>query len=1146
MAASLAMTAITTLGSFFIANQAMAANCAGVTDLYVNDSSGTACDVSGNNYNHIQGHGASTVINVAAPDVVLIENSSSFSATDVDGGATMNFAGNLDSKILSGRFYSAVEIGSLFEAPGVLSTLNVAGNLNATHNGLFGFAIDMAHNGRLTVGGNLTATMVDEVRYVIYALGNIDVKGSTTVTSGFANGMVLGGDNYFSGPVIVNITGIGKDFEGNFGKTGINFQSSTNSQFKNDVTVNTAGTNSTGIINAGIVNVSGNLNVTTTGTEASVGINVTDGKLTANNSKVSTIGTQAHGVVTSGAGTSEFTKLTVDTAGQQAIGVSVTGAGAAVTLGSGSSVTTTGDGATGVSVTDGSLNFNSGYVSTSGANAAGIRVINPLLASFTTGANVTTTGAGSDGVSLNNVATANIMGNITTSGTGSSGVTYAGVTSGNLTTGGNIDSAYIGIDAAVTDQLLLNTEAGKTITSLDDAIKAVAGGAINVKNASSLNSLTGNGINVVNAAASSTIVNSGNITATTAGKFVIEGGNAVDTVTTTAGTLTGNTDLGAGNDSFTASGGALIGNTLMGEGDDVTTLTGTVDVTAAPQFDGGVGADVLNVDGLALRGFTAASNDGTGNLTETSNNNLTGWETINVKNAGTLKLSNNLFTAANTGTLNVDATSTLDLKGNSPGVFTVYGNVNNSGMMTMADGAADDVTTITGNYSGVAGSQFAIDTVVGNDSSLTDKLVVNGSTSGTTALRVTNVGGAGAQTIEGIQVVQVDGASDATFSLAAPVQAGSYEYTLQKNGVSTPVDGDWYLRSTFVATCANTPALCPVNPIDPDNKVVPPKPPVDIYRPGVALYVTAQSANADAGFLQMSTLHQRMGEQRELTTDKPQTWGRSIGGGLSNNGHNRFEYDQFTTGLQLGRDLLHETSSAGTQQRAGVTVQYAHSTMDAMDRVRPLVGLSQDTGSMNSNSLGLGGYYTRMNQVGAYLDVVSQVNHLTNKFSDSYGGRSKQKGWQFGLSAEVGKPVAELDGWKFEPQAQLSYLNTRYDGFTDRYSNADGLNADQLRGRLGLRVYKNYMVENKAAQYYGIVNVQHDFLKAKAITLHDRVGMGSASVRESYDRTFGELGLGIQGHIRNNTYVYADARYQRSFKGNKEGAEFNVGIKADF
>ena len=79
---------------------------------------------------------------------------------------------------------------------------------------------------------------------------------------------------------------------------------------------------------------------------------------------------------------------------------------------------------------------------------------------------------------------------------------------------------------------------------------------------------------------------------------------------------------------------------------------------------------------------------------------------------------------------------------------------------------------------------------------------------------------------------------------------------------------------------------------------------------------------------------------------------------------------------------------------------------------------------------------------GACLDVTSQLNYLTNKFSHSYGGQSKQKAWQFCFSAEVV--------------------------------------------------------------------------------------------------------LSIQGHIRNNTYVYADVRYQQSFKGSKEGVQFNVGIKANF
>ena len=89
--------------------------------------------------------------------------------------------------------------------------------------------------------------------------------------------------------------------------------------------------------------------------------------------------------------------------------------------------------------------------------------------------------------------------------------------------------------------------------------------------------------------------------------------------------------------------------------------------------------------------------------------------------------------------------------------------------------------------------------ITGNDASATDKLIINGNTTGTTSLSVNNVGGTGAQTVEGIQVVQVDGASSGTFALASPVQAGLYEYQLFQGGTSTPTDGDWDLRSTLLA-----------------------------------------------------------------------------------------------------------------------------------------------------------------------------------------------------------------------------------------------------------------------------------------------------------------------------------------------------------
>lgn len=454
-------------------------------------------------------------------------------------------------------------------------------------------------------------------------------------------------------------------------------------------------------------------------------------------------------------------------------------------------------------------------------------------------------------------------------------------------------------------------------------------------------------------------------------------------------------------------------------------------------------------------------------------------------------------------------------------------------------GNVGNTLNVKGDYNGSNGV-LVFNTALGSDHSLSDKLVIYGNAMGTTSVVVNNVGGTGAQTVEGIQVVQVDGASSGTFALTSPVQAGSYEYQLFQGGTSTPTDGDWYLRSTLLA-CEITNTCPVVPPVEPEPPVIP------IYRPGVANYVVAQTSNADLGYLALDTLHQRIGEQRTLTTDNPQTWVRAIAGYTSNNGKNRFEYDQTTVGFQIGRDLLHDTTGSGTQQRAGLTTQYLRGNVDTRDRVRPIARLSEDTGHIQSTAYGLGAYYTRMTNQGAYVDLVAQVNRLDNQFNDAYGSSSKQKGWQEGLSAEVGKPVAQIKGWTLEPQAQLSYLHAHYGAFADQFSKISSLNTDHLRARLGLRVYKErHPDSSKTAQYYAIANIHHDLISPESVELaalnsEDRVG-----VSERYDRTSWEVGAGVQHPLSKNTYFYGDARYEQSFGDRKHSGKITFGIKSSF
>ncbi|MCQ5258527.1 autotransporter outer membrane beta-barrel domain-containing protein, partial [Mediterraneibacter faecis] len=66
--------------------------------------------------------------------------------------------------------------------------------------------------------------------------------------------------------------------------------------------------------------------------------------------------------------------------------------------------------------------------------------------------------------------------------------------------------------------------------------------------------------------------------------------------------------------------------------------------------------------------------------------------------------------------------------------------------------------TQDGNWSGNGGTVF-FGTVLGTDSSKTDKLIITGKASGTTLVNVTNKGGTGAQTLEGIELITT-GSSD--------------------------------------------------------------------------------------------------------------------------------------------------------------------------------------------------------------------------------------------------------------------------------------------------------------------------------------------------------------------------------------------------
>ncbi len=206
--------------------------------------------------------------------------------------------------------------------------------------------------------------------------------------------------------------------------------------------------------------------------------------------------------------------------------------------------------------------------------------------------------------------------------------------------------------------------------------------------------------------------------------------------------------------SVVTTGASISGPINLGDGNDIITFSGG-DFSTVSVFDGG--DDALSGDGstdsLSFQGSSGLLSGGA----------LINWENINISLTSNIQFDG------------VDSFMTEEF------------DLLNTGVLTLQDGVTDDNLTINANFNG--GGSLNLDTTLGDENSTSDVLIVNGDTSGTTTVNINNVGGAGAITAApGILVVDVNGASNGLFELAAPINVNGYEYDL------VAVGGDYYLQ----------------------------------------------------------------------------------------------------------------------------------------------------------------------------------------------------------------------------------------------------------------------------------------------------------------------------------------------------------------
>lgn len=404
---------------------------------------------------------------------------------------------------------------------------------------------------------------------------------------------------------------------------------------------------------------------------------------------------------------------------------------------------------------------------------------------------------------------------------------------GSLNQGDNLDTFFM--------------SGGRIVDFFDDGDHAVMTGGrigrVNMKLDNNTFDMSGGAIdkNLVAGFGNDTIILSAG---TIGGNISVSGGS--DSVTVTGGTVGGEVRLSAGEDDFTWDGGGIIyGRIDLGGDNDTASLANltSANIGATPQITGGLGDDTLTFD-----------NTKTDQVAR-----LDSWEEILLTNDTELTFEGILLlgdTDSGSGSLRIDATSTVYGGGANGGIAAFLDGalveVANAGRidLTNGSGAAGDTFTIGGNYAGEGGQVF-LNTALGTDSSISDRLMIGGDASGTTGLNIVNTGGIGGVTqSDGIMVVEVSGTSaTSAFALNGRVAAGAYEYYLFKGGVSDNSEDNWYLRSTVVTPSAGpapepAPAPDPVAPAPADPQ--PEEPDANIPPPASALPSVPLPSEGDA------------------------------------------------------------------------------------------------------------------------------------------------------------------------------------------------------------------------------------------------------------------------------------------------------------
>lgn len=408
------------------------------------------------------------------------------------------------------------------------------------------------------------------------------------------------------------------------------------------------------------------------------------------------------------------------------------------------------------------------------------------------------------------------------------------------------------------------------------------------------------------------------------------------------------------------------------------------------------------------------------------------------------------------------------------------------------------------------------------DNSPIDHLTVNGNTSGETYVKVNELGGKGAQTVEGIEIIQINGDSNGIFHQDGRIVAGLYDYHLVKgNETST---SNWYLTSSPTPTTPEEPALPPSTS--------------PTLRPEVGSYINNLYQASTLFDLRLHDRYAHTPYIDPFTGEEKVTslWVRNLAGHTNSKAVSsqlKTKSDRYA--VQIGGDVA-QWSSAQGRYHLGVMAGYG----SISNSTRNQSNGHRSKANVDGHSIGVYGTYYANNdsQNGLYIDTWAQYNWFKNRIKGDNLGRENYDSKGFNVSVETGytlpitnpQHIGNESIWHLQPKAQITYFGVGMDNHTEENgTKVYGKGKNNIRTRLGLRLF----IGEDSSPYEQLQSRVYPFIEANWINNRKRYGvsMDNETIYSDGSRNIGEIKVGFDSQITKSTKIMFNVSQQFGSNG---------------